>query len=149
MGPRLTMQCKRDEHGTIVSAMPPTVEKLFSYGDRVLGDLKRDQEENGNDLLADSYLLNYSVCTVPVLPLILRDDQENSMIKLNLRAQSCDHMLPVKLVDSNIAANEEVQKQLKEFYDEWLRPAVNKGRYFSLHCDCAIFWPIMKVRCIA
>lgn len=139
------MECIRNADNEYISAMPRDVEKLFSYKARILRELKRDEDEHGNDVYRNSMLVRYSICTVPVLPIMIGDVREEDREDLEWRAQACDHMLPVKMVESNIGSHLHLQEQLKAFYDEWLRPAINRRRYFSLHCDCAVFWPIMKV----
>ena len=51
-GPHLSINCVRNVDGEITSAMPPTVDKLFSYKGKIVEMLKKDEDEIGNDAIS-------------------------------------------------------------------------------------------------
>lgn len=142
-GPEVDMRVKYKDDGSMLPASPLTLDHLLSFAPEIQTDIIVN-EIHGKNLLDTSLTKRFHVNTIPVkLNIRAKHAEEHKL--LSSASNKLANLLPVGLLPHNIGSNEGFHKIHKEFYDEWLKPSRNKGRYFGFMCDIDIFWRQMKV----
>ena len=140
------MECVRDGNGTILPAAPTSFQELIGYADKVWSNVADDVRDYGRKLRRASLFYVYDVSTVPVRPNLDKADP-GLKIKVEAASRSFSKLYPWTLVEDNIGTTAGFHTILKRFYDEWVRPVVNKDRYFMLNVDVDIYYKILRVIC--
>jgi hypothetical protein len=143
-GVPVSMRCRLDADGEIIPAMPATFAALLSFAPSIQALLRKDQEGNADKLRRASVMYKYKVHSIPPKPEIVQGTEAD--LRATLAANvSLDDILPVAILPTNIGSWEGINRIFKDWYDEWIKPSVNKNRYHMLMVDVAIFYNLLIV----
>jgi len=144
-GPPVSMKCVRGPNGHIVSAMPETIDKLLEYVPLVLSKIKADVVEHGRKLRQKSLMKKFKVHTIPVRPEVNSTKYPGLKIDVAQASVSLSSLYPLNIIPINVGSKRGFMNIFKQFYDEYIRPPVNKDRYYMLMLDAALYYSLIKV----
>ena len=126
--------------------MPDTIQGLLKYVPIVQAKVKQDTKKYGRKLRKASVFKKFRVQTIPVRPEIDSVAQPGVAAEIAEASISLSSLYPLRIIPLNVGSNRGFHNVFKDFYDEYVRPPVNKDRYFMLLLDAALYYSLIKVR---
>ena len=134
IGPQIDTKMKPGERAMPLSLFEPAGVAVFQA-------LMQSVDADGKRLLSKSLLSKYSVCSVPLKPVVDATTEPQLARVLSESRDGMVNFTPLEMLGDNVGSNRGLLLILRDLFAKQRKP----GHYSFLSVDCNIFMRILKV----